>query len=306
MANAFLTDLTASELAERYAHVRYVFTDFDGTMMGPGSCVLKNAAGEPSVDFAATLVALARAGIEVTPCSGRNRSMLHEDVRLLGLNSYIGEMGGLIMLDGAHDDWEYFTADMLYDPAGGTTPHEVIEATGVCDAFATRWPGMLEYHNDMSTGYKYREVTVGLRGEVDDAEAQALLDASGLPLDWVSNGYLTYISAPTTLTLPQGVSGRAFNIQPRGLDKGRGIERFCARRGIDPAETLSIGDASSDFLMADATAQFILVENGLKEPTAAAFLDAHDTALVTRGRTIDGWVAAMRTVLAAVTGELEA
>ncbi|MBM6683816.1 HAD family hydrolase [Collinsella intestinalis] len=306
MANAFLTDLSATELKERYARVRYVFTDLDGTMMGPGSCVLKNAAGEPSVDFAATLVELARAGIEVIPCSGRNRSMLHEDTRVLGLNSYIGEMGGLIMLDREHNDWEYFTADMPFDPADGKTPHEVIEAAGVCDEFVTRWPGMLEYHNDMANGYKYREVTVGIRGEVDDAVAQGILDASGLPLDWVSNGYLNYISAPTTLNLPEGVRGRAFNIQPRGLGKGRAIERFCERRGIDPAETLSIGDASSDFLMADATAQFVLVENGLKDPAAETFLAAHDSALLTHGRTIDGWVAAMRTVLAAVTGELEA
>ena len=94
MANAFLTDLSATELKERYARVRYVFTDLDGTMMGPGSCVLKNAAGEPSVDFAATLVELARAGIEVIPCSGRNRSMLHEDTRVLGLNSYIARWAG--------------------------------------------------------------------------------------------------------------------------------------------------------------------------------------------------------------------
>ena len=207
MPHVFLSDLTCQERRERYARVRYVFTDLDGTMMGPGSCVLKNAAGEPSLDFVSVLVELARAGIEVIPCSGRNRSMLHEDTRVLGLNSYIGEMGGLIMLDREHNEWEYFTADMPYDPADSRTPHEVIEAAGVCEEFVGRWPGMLEFHNDMSVGYKYREVTVGLRGEVDDAVAQAILDESGLPLDWVSNGYLTYISAPTTLALPEGVRG---------------------------------------------------------------------------------------------------
>ena len=300
MPHVFLSDLAPHELQERYGRVRYVFTDLDGTMMGPGSCVLKNAAGEPSLEFVTALVDLARAGIEVIPCSGRNRSMLHEDTRVLGLNSYIGEMGGLIMLDREHNEWEYFTADMPYDPTDGRTPHEVIEAAGVCDEFVGRWPGMLEYHNDMSTGYKYREVTVGFRGEVDDEVAQAILDESGLPLDWACNGFLNYISAPTTLKLPEGVRGRAFNIQPRGLEKGRAIRRFCERRGIDPAETLSIGDAESDFLMADATAQFILVENGLKDPGAELFLAEHDNACIARGRTIDAWSGAMRMVLEAV------
>ena len=106
MPHVFLSDFTPHELQERYGRVRYVFTDLDGTMMGPGSCVLKNAAGEPSLEFATALVDLARAGIEVIPCSGRNRSMLHEDTRVLGLNSYIGEMGGLIRLDREHNEWE--------------------------------------------------------------------------------------------------------------------------------------------------------------------------------------------------------
>ena len=300
MPHVFLSDLTPHELQERYGRVRYVFTDLDGTMLAPGSCALTDAAGNPSLDLVATLVDLKRAGVEVIPCSGRNRSMLHEDSRVFGLNSYIGEMGGLLMLDRNESRWEYFTADMPFNPIWGYSPHECIEATGILDEFSNRWPGLLEYHNDMSTGYKYREVTVGFRGEVDDEVAQTILDESGLPLDWVCNGFLNYISAPTTLELPEGVRGRAFNIQPRGLGKGRAIRRFCERRGIDPAETLSIGDAESDFLMADATAQFILVENGLKDPGAELFLAGHDNACIARGRTIDAWSGAMRMVLEAV------
>lgn len=290
---------TDEALRERLARVRYVFTDLDGTMMGPGSTVLANAAGEPSCAFVETLIALKQAGIEVIPCSGRNRSMLHEDSRVLGLTSYIGEMGGIIMIDRPHDTWEYFTAEMDYDPSCGLTPHEVIEQTGLCDQFISRWPGLIEFHNDMSNGYKHREVTIGLRGEVPDEEAIALLDASGMALDWGDNGFLNYISAPTTLHLPEGVRGRAFNIMPKGLGKGRAIERFCELRGIDRAETPAIGDSSSDFLMADAVAQFIMVENALADPHADALLEKHPETVVARGRIVDGWVNAMRCLLEA-------
>ena len=41
--------------------------------------------------------------------------MIHEDARVLGLNSYIGEMGGLVMYDLKANDWEYLTGDMPYD-----------------------------------------------------------------------------------------------------------------------------------------------------------------------------------------------
>lgn len=69
---------------------------------------------------------------------------------------------------------------MPYDPACGLTPHQVIEQTGVCEKILARWPHKIEYHNDMSTGYKYREVTVGMRGDVPDDEVQAILDEAGL------------------------------------------------------------------------------------------------------------------------------
>ena len=299
MPKTFLPEQPAGELAEQLRRVRYVFTDLDGTMLGPGSCVLADAAGNPSLELVSTLVDLKRAGIEVIPCSGRNRSMLHEDIRVLGLNSFIGEMGGLLMLDNSTSTWEYYTADMPYNPAWGFSPHECIEATGILDEFQNRWPGLLEYHNDMSTGYKHREVTVGMRGEVPDEEAREIIRRSGAELEWSDNGFLNYISAPTTLKLPEGVRGRAFNIMPLGLNKGRALARFCELRGIDLAETLSIGDAGSDFLMADYTSLFVVVENGLDTPGADEFLEGHDNAYAVHGRLVDGWVTAMRVLLAA-------
>ncbi|MDO4595630.1 MAG: HAD-IIB family hydrolase [Coriobacteriaceae bacterium] len=299
MPNMVLPAHATGELKERLSRIRYVFTDLDGTMLGPGSCVLKDAEGNASLDLVSTLVELKRAGIEVIPCSGRNRSMLHEDVRVLGLNSYIGEMGGLLMLDHKNSEWEYYTADMPFDPQGGMTPHEAIEATGILDEFIGRWPGMLEFHNDMSNGYKHREVTVGMRGEVPDEEVHAIIEAAGAQLTWGDNGFLNYISAPTTLKLPEGVRGRAFNLMPKGLDKGRGVKRFCEARGIDPAQALSIGDAASDFRMGDATDMFFLVENGLKSPGAQQFLEGHSGAYITQGKTVDGWVSSMRCLLEA-------
>ena len=50
----------------------------------------------------------------------------------------------------------------------------MIEQTGVCEKILARWPHKIEYHNDMSTGYKYREVTVGMRGDVPRAHTRAV------------------------------------------------------------------------------------------------------------------------------------
>lgn len=298
MSCSTLPERAEGALRERLARIRYVFTDMDGTMLR-SSCVLMGDDGAPSLDLVSMLLRLRAAGVEVIPCSGRNRAMLHEDTRVLGLNSFIGEMGGILALDDRAGRWEYFTVDMAYDPACGLTPHEVIERTGICEEFGRRWPGLLEYHNDMANGYKYREVTIGLRGEVPDEEAREILSRSGLALDWSDNGFLNYISAPTTLKLPGGVRGRAFNIQPGGLNKGRAIERFCKLRGIDTAETMALGDSRSDFSMASAVEVFLLVENGLENPGAREFLAGADNAFVARGSSVTGWVHTMETMLEA-------
>lgn len=287
------------ELREQLADVRYIFTDLDATMLAPGSCALSDNEGNPSTELLETVVALKRAGIEIIPCSGRNRAMLQEDARILGFNSYIGEMGGLLMLDLKAGKWEYFTADMPYDPACGLTPHQVIERADVCQQIIDRWPERIEYHNDMSTGYKHREVTIGMRGEVDDAEAQAMLDEAGLGLVWANNGFLTHISMPTTLDLDKIDAARPYIVMPSGLDKGKGIERFCELRGIDRAQTLAIGDSESDFLMAPHVGTFVCVENALKDPAAPALIAGNDNVYVARGKIVDGWMYMARAVLAA-------
>lgn len=292
-------------LKERLAKVRYVFTDLDATMLAPGSTVMADSAGNPSAALPDVLVDLKRAGVSVIPVSGRNRSMLQEDCRILGLNTYIGEMGGLIMTDLKADRWSYFTADMAYDPSCGLTPHQVIEQTGICHRILERWQGLIEYHNDMGPGFKHREVTVTYRGDVDDDKFRAMLDESGLELELADNGYVNRISKPTTLAIPDdGTRCRSLHIIPKGLTKGRGVRRCMHIMGIKPEEGLAIGDAPSDFLMGRKVDNFILMKNGLPHPGVQKALD-HEMrhhpgrTLVSSDVTIDGWVAAMRSILAA-------
>ena len=151
----------------------------------------------------------------------------------------------------------------------------------------------------MSTGYKYREVTVGMRGDVPDDEVQAILDEAGCGLVWACNVHLTHLSKPTTLELNRVEDGRAFNINPSGLNKGVAIARFCEHLGIESEETLALGDSESDFYMADHVGMFCLVENGLTSAGAPEFLDACDNAYITRGKIVDGWVATAELLVAA-------
>ena len=286
-------------LRERLARVRYIFTDIDGTLFAPGSCALSDNDRAPSLTLATALVDLKRAGIEVIPCSGRCRAMLHEDCRVLGFNSYIGDMGGLIMYDLKADDWEYFAGDMPYDPACGLTPHQVIERTGAIQRIIDRYPGHIEYYNDMANGYKYREVAFGLRGDVPEGELRAMLEESGAEVDLANNGRLNYVSKPTTLELAPGTSAWGYMVVPRGLNKGVALDRFCARKGIDRLEALGIGDSSSDFELAPHVGTFVCVENALANAEVCSIIHQCGNAYVALGSTIDGWAYMASALLAA-------
>jgi hypothetical protein len=77
------------------------------------------------------------------------------------------------------------------------------------------------------------------------------------------------------------------------------VARDLARRGIDPADALAIGDSASDLEMAHEVGSFSLVENGARPPHMAELIAAHGNVRVETGSNGAGWSAAIRRALAA-------
>lgn len=289
------------ELAERLRKVRYVITDADGTMF-TGAKATVNTAGEPSAELVETLVELTKAGVGVIPCTGRNRAMIQEDARVLGFPGWIAEMGGVLCTrQSSNPEWHYFTGTMPYDEASGKTPHDVICETGVIDEMLARWPGHLETYHDNGIGFEYREVTVALRGDAPEDDIQDMLDHSGLPLYLSDNGMVNHISGASELVCdharPEGI--HTYHITPAGVSKGSGILRFIELAGLEPDEVLGAGDSPADCVIADAVGTFLFMCNGLGHERAEEELAARDNILISTKRATDGWVAAMRGLLAA-------
>lgn len=289
------------ELAERLRKVRYVITDADGTMF-TGAKATVNTAGEPSAELVETLVELTKAGVGVIPCTGRNRAMIQEDARVLGFPGWIAEMGGVLCTrQSSNPEWHYFTGTMPYDEASGKTPHDVICETGVIDEVLARWPGHLETYHDNGIGFEYREVTVALRGDAPEDDIQDMLDHSGLPLYLSDNGMVDHISGASELVCdharPEGI--HTYHITPAGVSKGSGILRFIELAGLEPDEVLGAGDSPADCVIADAVGTFLFMCNGLGHERAEEELAARDNILISTKRATDGWVAAMRGLLAA-------
>ena len=230
--------------------LRCVYTELDATLLGSGASLFRDGKGNFTLLPARALEACHRAGAEVVPVSGRRRTMLHEDARLLGSTAYVYEMGGGLVVDGEH-----MSLTPGFAAEDGKTVYEQIEESGAPKLLLDSFPGRLEYHEPWHEG---REITHLLRGLVDVDTANGLLEHHGLAdLRIVDNG--TVAPKPSLPDLPE--RPHAYHLLPRSASKAEGVAAHMRVRGYAPEECIGVGDSDEDLGMADSVGRFFLVAN---------------------------------------------
>ena len=81
------------------AVIKLLYADVDGTMVGPLGNLLWDSQRTPTLAAAEALVRAAREGLEVVALTGRARAGMFEFARVLGLQSWICELGGIRIYD---------------------------------------------------------------------------------------------------------------------------------------------------------------------------------------------------------------
>lgn len=234
--------------------VRAIYTDLDGTLLGPGGSLLHGPDGRPSARAALALVAAAEAGVEVIPVSGRQRKQLENDARLMGLDDCIAEAGVVIVRDGRrHYEWGGLPRGLA------DNPHDTMTEAGAVAVLLREFGADLRHYEPWHLD---REGSHLFHGLVDVAAADRLLDEHGY--DWVS-----LIDNGDTGGWP-GRDVRAYHLVPRGIDKARAVADDIAARGLTAEETLAIGDSLADLAMSASVGTFVIVANGHGEPGANA------------------------------------
>src|SRR5437588_12207627 len=205
--------------------IRCAYTDLDGTLLGRGASLFRDADGAFTLLPARALEACHRAGVEVVLKSGRRKAQVMEDARLLGQSSYIYEVGCGIVIDG---DEEYLTGDL--QPADGKTVHQLIDESGAPQLLLDAYPDRLEPHSPWHVG---REVSHLMRGLVDTREADSLLAEHGL-------GHLRPVDSraisPRQTLQHRPRPPHAHHLIPRVASKAAAVARHMRARGYSPAE----------------------------------------------------------------------
>ena len=246
------------------APLRCVYCDLDGTLLGGNASFLHDAEGSFSLLGARALEACARAGAEVVIYSGRRRSTLFGDARMLGVRSYAFEAGAGFILDG---ELHWLTGDVAQ--RDGETIFDVIEASGAPALLLERYAGRLEYH---SPWHVDREVSHLFRGLVDPFEAEGTMREAGIDgLRLVDNGAIGHHA-----TLPDIEHPHAYHLIPAAASKARAVATHMRARGYAREEVIAAGDSREDMGAAEAVGTFWLVRNAIeRDPTLREDIARH-------------------------------
>jgi hydroxymethylpyrimidine pyrophosphatase-like HAD family hydrolase len=247
-----------------------VYSDLDGTMVGPRGCFFRAADRSVTLGPAQALAALLEGDGTLVLVSGRTRAQLQEAALIFGADGFIAELGALV----AWESGRQMQALPASEPAG-----DALVAQLLAD-----FSGRLEYHAPWHVGH---EVDVMLRGSVPPAEVSRWLDVHHQGhLELRDNGVLPQ-RRETGLTAAGPV--HVYHLLPAEVSKGAAVAWDLARRGLSAADAIAIGDSASDLDMASAVSRFFLVANG------AAHLggDLPANVTVTAGPLGAGWAEAV-------------
>lgn len=249
---------------------RVLYTDVDGTLVGPLGNLLWDGDRSPTLAAAEALVRAAREGLEIVPMSGRSRVGMFEVARLLGLETWICELGGIRVYGRG--------AEVVHDhgafPGEGPPTGELRQAV---DGLMARFPGRVEEHSPWNAT---RQASLVLRGHLDLSEAEGFLAGAGFGwAELVDNGVV-----PRRYdTLPGVERVRAYHLVPRGVSKAAGVAADRAKRGLRREECAVVGDAAADLACRAEVGRCFLVRNGLiKDPALAWATEPGSGVEVTR------------------------
>ncbi len=270
---------------------RIVYTDLDGTMVGPRGSFWHTAGRDLTADPATALLELHRAGVALVLVSGRTLEQVIEAGRIFAADGAIAELGAVVSWNSGRD--RHLLTGAMPDHHSGRTPMDVFAETRVVEDLLARHAGRLEWH---APWHATHESDALLRGRVDPLAVDAELAEQGY--EWLTLNDNGAIRAGSHMTLDADPAPpHVYHLMPRGISKGAAIAWDLERRGIDPADAVAIGDSVSDLEMAPAVGRLWITANGAAVDGMRARLDAVPNAAVTDAPMGEGWAQAVRASL---------
>jgi hypothetical protein len=303
--SSYLLPVASPEALDRLRSISVVYTDLDGTLLAPGGKLLTDHEGTPSFATAEALTRLKQIGVNVAVATGRGATQGTEFDRLFDLDTFICEMGSVIIKGVGFNTTKDYLLGKWQDTVlaeglapgvlpEGVTPLDLIERSGALQRLSDLCGDRLNLYPAPQ-----REVTFALWGNVEGLGTEDLLARESLPLQLVDNGILN--SPPGAL--PDGCPVHIYHLMPIGISKAAGVAYDIKHRAVEKNGTISIGDSPEDVRMGEATGELVVMANGLKSDAVRKLIAQRGATglktLCTTKPTADGWVEFAQAILKA-------
>jgi hypothetical protein len=214
-----------------------------------------------------------------------------EAARIFAADGAIAELGSLVSWAGGRET--HLLTGALPGRFAGRTPMSVMTELGVVEELIAAHPGRLEWHEPWHTAHAADAL---LRGRVDAAAVDAWLAERGW--GWLTLNDNGAVPATPRMTLDaDALPPHVYHLMPRGISKGAAISWDLARRGLDPADAVAVGDSVSDLEMAPAVDRLWITANGAAVDGMRGLIDAVPNVTVTDAPMGEGWAQAVRASL---------
>ena len=264
--------------------IRVVYSDLDGTMVGPGGCFFRGEDQAVTLEPARALASLLEAGITLVLVSGRTQAQLLEACGIFGADGYVAELGAMV---------------------GWNRGRERHLCAGPCPITSTRYPTRSPRRCSSATQVSSSFTTHGTSGTSSTSCCEGRWirwrSTPGSPRKALIGYECTTTESCRRGRLP-GSSWRelhVYHLVPEGIDKGQAVGYDLARRGLLREQAIAIGDSASDLLMAPQVGRFHLVANGARSAPVRALAEAAGNAVIEQGSVGAGWSSAVRAAVAA-------
>ena len=266
---------------------RIVYSDLDGTMVGWRGSFWHTGDRHLTAEPATALLELHRAAVPLVLVSGRTLPQVVEAARIFGADGAIADLGALVSWNSGRET--HLLPGEMPARYAGRTPVSVMTELGVVERLIEAHPGFLEWHAPWHADHTADAL---LRGRVDIAAVEAELAAMGA--GWLTLNDNGSLPSTARMTLAEEARPpRVYHLMPRGISKGTAIAWDLARRGIDPADAVAVGDSVSDLEMAPSVGRLFVPANGAAVDGMAELLAAVPNATVTAGAMGRGWAEAV-------------
>ncbi len=260
--------------------VKVIYTDMDGTLVNPSGCIFQTYNGKLSLEPAKAVTEVLKSEKDVVIISGRTRTQLKENARMLGFKNFIAELGCEIVY-GLGKKVVYNLGEIRVE---GEKPLAKIEKMGIVDLIFDKFPGRIRYYTPWSENVETHPLLVG---QVDVGEADEFLKKQGFgSFKMRDNG-----EVPPE---PDFKKPHCYHLLPETSGKKTAVKKDKAIRNLKKEEIVGIGESLEDMEISSEAGVYFVVKNGAEsDPRVGEAIKQSKNVFLLERRMGEGWAEAI-------------